>query len=193
VRGLPVRTGFEMRAPIQIEADPVDQEPDIAAAIRGLADTDLTRLRALGRLRARTLPGIDWSDLLHEAIVRALDGSRRWTPSIPLVAFLAGIMRSIGDDHRRRLAQERTWLSGAENNVIAGDLEEGIIAGQSLNAIFELFAADATIMRIIEGLAYGRSAREIRAQFQMSETEYDSGRKRLRRALLRLDPEGGRK
>ena len=57
--------------PIQIDPGEVEEQPDIAAAIRGLSDADLTRLRALAGLRARTLPGIDWSDLLNEAIVRA--------------------------------------------------------------------------------------------------------------------------
>lgn len=191
--GLFVRTGFEMRAPIRIEADPPDQEADIGAAIRDLSDSDLTRLRALGRLRARTLPGVEWSDLLHDAIVRALDGTRHWPSGVPIVAFLANIMRSIEYDHRRQAALEKAWRNEVGDNFMTADLEDGVIAAQSLGAIFEFFAADTTVARILEGLAHGRSAHEIRTQYQMSETEYDSGRKRLRRALLKLEPDGGRK
>ena len=42
------------------------------------------RLRAIARLRARSLPGgVSWSDLLHEAVVRALAGVRPWPPGVP--------------------------------------------------------------------------------------------------------------
>jgi hypothetical protein len=84
-----------MQRPIQIDAREVEEEPDITAAIRGLSDADLSRLRALAGLRARTLPGVDWSDLLNEAIVRAPDRTRRWPPTVPILAFLAGVMRSM--------------------------------------------------------------------------------------------------
>jgi DNA-directed RNA polymerase specialized sigma24 family protein len=151
--------------PTQIDAGEAEEEPDIAAAIRGLSDADLTRLRALAGLRARTLPGVDWSDLLNEAIVRALDGTRRWSPTVPILAFLAGIMRSIDHDHRRRLAQERTWRAQGGDDVITRDPDEAI----------------------------GRSAVEIRVLHQMSETEYDTARKRLRRALLKFESGGGRR
>jgi DNA-directed RNA polymerase specialized sigma24 family protein len=179
--------------PTQIDAGEAEEEPDIAAAIRGLSDADLTRLRALAGLRARTLPGVDWSDLLNEAIVRALDGTRRWSPTVPILAFLAGIMRSIDHDHRRRLAQERTWRAQGGDDVTTRDPDEAIAAAQALNIIYVWFASDLPVLRIIEGLACGRSAVEIRVLHQMSETEYDTARKRLRRALLKFESGGGRR
>ncbi len=165
-------------------------ERDVADAIRALSDADLVRLRALARLRARGLPGLDWPDLLNEAIARALDGSRRWPPDVSLLPFLAGIMRSIGHDHRRRLAQERAWRDGSV--PVAVDPEEAVAARQALNAIFALFRDDEVVLSIVRGLAHGRSAAEIRARHGLSDTAYASARKRLRRALLRLAPEGDR-
>src|SRR5262249_46044154 len=86
----------------------VDNTPvDVARAIRALSDTDLVRLKALAQLWVRGLPdGLTWSDLLNEAIARALDGSRRWPPGVPLLAFLSGVMRSICDDHWRRARRD---------------------------------------------------------------------------------------
>ena len=76
---------------------------DIACAIHSLSDADLVRLKALARLWARGLPGgLGWADVLHEAIARALEGSRKWPPDVPILAFLSGIMRSICDDQWRR-------------------------------------------------------------------------------------------
>lgn len=72
---------------------PVSPPRDVGAALATLSDDDLLRLRALARLRAHALPGgVAWSDLLHEAVLRALEGTRRWPPGVPLLAFLAGIM-----------------------------------------------------------------------------------------------------
>lgn len=80
---------------------------DVGAALEAMSDYDLLRLRALARLRARGLPGgVAWSDLLHEAVLRALEGTRRWPPGVPLLAFLAGIMRSLCDEQWRRRRRE---------------------------------------------------------------------------------------
>ncbi len=62
---------------------------DVGAALAALSEDDLLRLRAIARLRARSLPsGMSWSDLLHEAVLRALAGTRPWPPGVPLLAFL---------------------------------------------------------------------------------------------------------
>ena len=53
-------------------------QQDVGAALAALSGEDLLRLRAIARLRARSLPpgGLTWSDLLHEAVLRALAGDR---------------------------------------------------------------------------------------------------------------------
>ncbi|KMO34899.1 hypothetical protein VQ03_22820 [Methylobacterium tarhaniae] len=141
-------------------------------------------------MRARRLPGIEWPDILHEAIVRALDGTRRWPPGVPILVFLAGCMRSIEHDLRRRLAQERAWREQDPTDREGADPERAVAAAQALGAIVALFSGDETVLRIIEGMSYGCSAAEIRARHGLSRTDYDTARKRLRRALLRLDSEG---
>ena len=78
-------------------------ERDVGAALVALSEEDLLRLRAIAKLRARSLPdGMSWSDLLHEAVLRALTGARPWPPAVPLLAFLAGVMRSLCDEQWRR-------------------------------------------------------------------------------------------
>jgi len=39
--------------------------------------SDLVRLKRLAQFRARQLPGLEWEELLNEALLRAFDGSRR--------------------------------------------------------------------------------------------------------------------
>ena len=164
----------------------------VARAIAELSEGDLLRLKVLARLRARGLPGgIAWTDLLHETVVRALSGARRWPPDVPLMAFLAGIMRSVCSEHWRRAQRERQILVAAEagddmaDNSPAADPERLVAAAEALSAIYRRFAEDATVLKIMTGLAEGLSAREIRHRHGLTETEYDSARKRLRRAVLR--------
>ncbi len=166
----------------------------VSQALAGLSETDLLRLQAIARLRARGLPyGVDWSDLLHEAIVRALEGSRQWPPGVPLLAFLAGVMRSIGDEIWRRRRREAALVAlgeeaDAERRDVAcpaPDQERVLAAAEALSAVHRLFASDGVALRIIAGLANGLPAEEIRATHDLSPVEYDSARRRMRRVLLR--------
>lgn len=165
---------------------------DVARAIHSLTDADLVRLGALARLWARGLPGVlAWSDILHEAIARALDGTRRRPPGVPILAFLSGIMRSICVDQWRREQREALLLvrdGAADTNAAEDpgrDPERMLAAAQRLTAIHQMFARDPAALKIIAGLAEGLDANEICRRYDMSERDYDSTRKRMRRALLR--------
>src|SRR5687768_4070956 len=68
-----------------------------------VTEADLLRLKVIARLHARGLPPhVGWGDLLQEAFTRVLDGSRRQPEGVPMVAFLAGVMRSIKEQHWRQ-------------------------------------------------------------------------------------------
>ena len=179
---------FEQRA----LAEGADSAIAVSRALANLSDADLLRLQALARLRARSLPhGVSWSDLLHEAILRALDGTRQWPAGLPFIAFLAGVMRSLCNEMRRRHGREAALiLSG--NEVVwrevasfAPDQERAFVATEAIDAIHRLFAGDEIALRIIAGLENGQSAEEIRAMHDLSPVEYDSARRRMRRTLLR--------
>src|SRR5262249_12400462 len=167
---------------------------DVAAAIRALTDRDLLRLQALARLWTRGMPGsLGWADVMHEAITRALDGSRRWPAGISILAFLSGVMRSICDDHWRFEVREARVIVrnaaaaelGADDAGLANP-ERVVAAAQAIADIHRLFAGDDAALKIIAGLADGLSAAEICKTYGMSEREYDTTRKRMRRGLLRF-------
>jgi RNA polymerase sigma-70 factor (ECF subfamily) len=173
------------------EQEDEESAADMARAVAALSETDLLRLKAIARLRARDLPrDIGWADLLNEAVARSLGGSRQCPQGVSIVAFLAGIMRSIASEHWRRLRREAgIFALSGENGEgeadSAPDPERSLAALQALAALDQLFAADLHSSQILAGLAAGLSAREIRATYGLSELEYDSARKRMRRLLLR--------
>ncbi|GLR87628.1 RNA polymerase sigma factor [Bradyrhizobium iriomotense] len=176
--------------------DAVARAVDVASAIDALSDLELVRLKALARLGSRGLPGgLGWSDILHEAIARVLDGSRPWPPDVPILAFLSGVMRSICSDHWRRARLEQrllvsrddphqqSWLDDEADGV--PDPERVLAAAQALANVYRLFEADPSALKIIAGMADGLAAREICKVNGLSELDYETTRRRIRRALLR--------
>jgi DNA-directed RNA polymerase specialized sigma24 family protein len=180
------------------EMVPVHPPADRALALKLVTNCDLLRLKVIARLHGRSLPpDVSWADLLQEAFTRVLDGSRAIPAGVPPAAFLAGVMRSIKAEHwrRRRRANEQQPVLATEYQVVAADTAEAcdplpdperwLIAAQQLEAIGMLFEQDPVALRIIAGLGDGLTAEEIRRTLGMTKTDYDSARKRMRRALIR--------
>ena len=180
------------------ELVPVQPPAVQALALKLVSNCDLLRLKVIARLHGRSLPpDVSWADLLQEAFTRVLDGSRAIPAGVPAVAFLAGVMRSIKAEHwrRRRRANEQQPVLATEYQVVAAetaeacdtrpDPERWLIAAQQLQAIGLLFAPDPVALQIISGLGDGLTAEEIRQTLGMTKTDYDSARRRMRRALIR--------
>ena len=114
-----------------------------------------------------------------------------------MVAFVAGIMRSLKSEHWRRVLKrsgghEALRVDRIGNGFREVDLrdpapgpERSLSAQQELAAIERLFADDLIVLKIIASLGQGLSAEQIRATMGMSQTDYESARRRMRRTLLR--------
>jgi RNA polymerase sigma-70 factor (ECF subfamily) len=160
--------------------DTADSAAAVARAVAELSDADLMRLNALARLRARGLPdGILWSDLLHEALARALDGSRQWPADVPFLTFVSSVMRSLCDKIWRRHRREAAVIIRGKYDehesrtaVCTAAGQERILAAiPAISAIRRLFAGDQIATRIIAGMADGLSAEEIRRTNNISQLD----------------------
>ena len=171
---------------------------ETALALGLVGPADLLRLKTIARLHARGLPpDVSWEDLLQEALTRVLVGTRRQPVGVSMVAFLAGIMRSLKSEHWRRargrpgsrdaLALDRPCDDPREIELLdpSPDPERSLVARQELAAIQRLFEQDTVALQIIAGLGNGLSPEQIRAAYGITDTDYDSARKRMRRRLLR--------
>ena len=175
-----------LQRPAPWNPHPASAPRDLRAALAALPQDDLLRLRAIARLRARVLPsGVSWSDLLHEAVLRALSGTRPWPPGVPLVAFLAGVMRSLCDEQWRRRRLQDSLSPPPDSTSPADDPERAYAASQTLADIHRLFASDAAATKVITGLLGGMAPEEIRRHYGLTTVEYDTARRRMRRAMLR--------
>lgn len=166
-----------------------------ALALDLVSEMDLLRLKTLARWYARGLPpDVGWDDLLQEALTRVLTGARERPEDVPMVAFIAGIMRSLRAEHWRRFTKARPrevqlgqTAEGEAPEVLdpAPGPERTVSARQELAMIRQLFTGDVLALKIIGGLSDGRSAEQIRADHKISKVDYDSTRRRMRRTLLR--------
>jgi DNA-directed RNA polymerase specialized sigma24 family protein len=175
---------------------------ETALALNLLSEMELLRLKTIARLHARGLPpDVGWDDLLQEAVTRVLTGARPRPKDVPLVAFIAGIMRSLKSEHWRRVSNRSRRITGlrlsptraaprepASEAVLqdpAPDPERSLMAVQELAEIHQLFADDPVALQIIAGLGEGLTPEQIRGAGGLSKTDYDSARRRMRRGLLR--------
>ena len=169
-----------------------------ALALGLVTKLELLRLKTIARWHARALPpDVTWEDLLQEALTRILVGKRQVPEGVVAVAFVAGVMRSLRSEHWRRI--ERTLARGRRSGNSRSEVayhrmelvdpapgpERAVIAQQELAAIRHLFADDAVALTILHGLARGLTAEEIRVAAGLSDVDYASARKRIRRTLLR--------
>ena len=63
--------------------------------------------------------------------------------------------------------------------------DRAVMAQQELAEVRKLFSDNAAALSILDGLELGLTADEICHTFELSETDYASARKRMRRVLLR--------
>jgi DNA-directed RNA polymerase specialized sigma24 family protein len=86
------------------------------------------------------------SDLLHEAVLRAPTGARPCPPSVPLLAFLAGVMRSLcGGQWRHHRRQDYLLVSQSSAGEFGPTLTADAFGYHACNKIAEV--------QILEGAA----------------------------------------
>jgi DNA-directed RNA polymerase specialized sigma24 family protein len=166
-----------------------------AAALTRLSEADLLRLVQIARLLARGLADGDPQDLLNEAVLRVLEGSRRWRQDLPLVPFLAGIMRSLVEERWRRYRQDRLFRPLEDDTLDlvpsdCADPERELHARRYLARIDALFARDGEALAMVNKIALGMTPEQIRTALGLTPLAYATIRKRVRRALVRGFPEG---
>lgn len=149
-------------------------------------------MKRIAQLRARQLTGVEWNDLLHEAVLRALEGSRRWPEQVSVVVFLAGIMRSLADEYWRQHRVRAALYAMPASEVADGAAgpEREAIARNALTALDRLFRGDEDALKVITGLSHGLTAEEIQQGYGMDATRYATTRRRIRRAILTKFPDG---
>jgi hypothetical protein len=178
--------------------------------VEALSEADLVRLERIARYRVRGLgrraSGRNHEDLLNEAIADTLDPEkRRWNKNVSFVTHLIGAMRSIQSHWREQFAANeprleselvRTSEEGEQLSPLdlvgsdAPGAERIVEAKQQLEQIEKVVAADRIVWDILGGMRAEMSPHDIREALGLSQTEYETAMKRLRRHV-RPSAQGG--
>lgn len=174
-------------------------------ALSSLSNADLIRLGRIARWYARGR--IDPDDLLQQAFVAALDGSRKCPRDIRVMAFLAGTIRSLASCRYKSLARSpelhltATPDDDCDEIFVEIDMptdspnaDQQIVSEQETaairTAILSLFADDELAHVIVEGTMEGIDASELRELSGLDGTAYNSKRRLIRRRIDKAYPKG---
>jgi DNA-directed RNA polymerase specialized sigma24 family protein len=174
---------------------------EVKRAISVLTAADWLRLHKVARALCREA-AFEADDLLQEAFQRALDGTRQCTRTLDIVHFLAGVMRSIASDWRkarkRRPEMSLATETGSLQDVVLQVRDSAPVADEVLAvneeaarlkaAIFALFVDDCLAQRLLEGIMDGLAGAQLRSLTGLSETEFASKRRLIRRRIDKAHP-----
>jgi DNA-directed RNA polymerase specialized sigma24 family protein len=169
-------------------------EPHIAdlaeciAAIEALSDSDLQKLKNYARFMAYSAKGAfryaDAEDLLHESVVRTLDGRRKWkSQQVNFATHMRGCIQSIADEY----AQEARRYSDEE---LSSDAHASAIEPRVNYMIFiktrSRLHEDKIATAVFDSLLEGHSPAEVREILNMDDKVYNAARKRISRCMQRV-------
>lgn len=174
---------------------------EVRVVIEALPPAGWLRLNKIARTLGRHA-GIEPTDLLQEAFRRVLDGTRRCPREVDVQRFLAGVMRSIASDwsKARKRWQRLVLVAPAamlETVVLqARDLRRDPLdrliaeeeASRLIVALRGLFTDDAVALTLLEGMLEGLEGEALRALTGLSETEFASKRRLIRRRIDKAFP-----
>lgn len=184
---------------LQTKDDYLSDE-EVRTALEELTIADMIRLSMI--IKKFEGRGFSTDDLVQEALVRILDGTRKWKRGMQMFPFLYSTMSSIADSNFKRKSTEnaikfsKDQLTEDKISKIHGesspspeslmiDNEADEVNAQRLQELFDLFKDDKDATLILMGEADGLVPEEIRKIGNMDKTRYDSTRKRIRRTTDR--------
>lgn len=156
-------------------------------------------------------------ELFNETIMRAMraaegDKGRAWRKSVNFMAFLITCMRGIANDSAESFQQTRVKRieelateTNSGEEVLAGkghrhpshedvvieleEAQERVAKARADAAVIEnYFATDSQVSWLIMGYKDGLAPHEVREISEMTQTEYDTAKRRFRRGLDKLFP-----
>ncbi|TVM30542.1 RNA polymerase sigma factor [Oceanidesulfovibrio marinus] len=188
--------------------DPVEDalsKDEICSAIEGLSDEEWCRLNKGSSALAR-FSSLSPEDLIQEAIVRALDGRRKYKRDLQMIVFLMGIMKSIVSSEakaseRHKEISLQVYNPGTQEEYQAGIADERATPERETIARLDLakikseipflFVEDSEEVQLfVMGVVEGMTKEEVQRISGLYGNEYDSARRLFRRRIEKAFPGG---
>lgn len=125
--------------------------------------------------------GSEWQDLLQEAVLRTLDGTRKWPRDVPFRLFLMQTMRSIAHSWMKSGSSERSPLP--ENLSQGADFAQQVLIDSQLDEFRMQLGSDQDAIQVLNCLSKDMKGPEIMTQLGITEHQYRAAVRRIRRNL----------
>lgn len=165
---------------------------ELCAAIAGFTDLDWLRVKKAALHFAKRCR-CEWDDLQNEALVRSLEGRRNCPRNVPVTTFLGNVIRSIAsegnetDGHvhlSEELEAQQSTVSGLTDLTKSADSAASTMDAQKMMAeVISTFDGDETSTMLFEGTIDGIEGQELREFLGLSQKDFDSKRRFVRRRL----------
>lgn len=177
---------------------------EVEAIFQGFGPADWQRAETLASAAVQGLVGWSPRDLLHEALVGLLDGSRTCPVGVHPMVMLASVMRSIVSNARQRVAASPVDLGVRVGHVDGEYAEDTRPAAHGevlltpervaehrelLAAVEDLVKADDELQLLLMAWADGSRGDEAMQALGWDSKTHDAVRKRLTRRLAPLATE----
>jgi len=176
----------------------------------GEAAEAIARLDGKGKASLRKLARSYWKDrmsgpnaatepddLLQEAMVRTLQGTRRWRRSVTIMKHLIRTMESISwEAYRARSAQPHAWSEEAVEELNPGDRPDDssqstvvdvVLAREELAQIESRFENDQEALEVLRCRSIELSPSETCERLGIDRSRYNTVNKRIWRKLTNAD------
>lgn len=163
------------------ETAPVMSRSEVTAHVELLTPAQKTALVKFARLYARKT-AYEWEDLLQEALSRVLACDRSWRRDLPVVAFLAGVMRSIAWEWKRTKDSTVEEVDVGDEGAEAS----GVLARLDITRVLSLFDDDPVAKKMVTEMMLGTRAEELREVCGLTPIAYESIRRKIRRRIEKL-------
>ncbi|MFN9470994.1 hypothetical protein [Acidovorax sp.] len=176
---------------------------EVEAILSAFSPADWQRAQSIANLLNLGVTGWTPSDLLQEAMVNLLDGTRAWPREVHPLVVLKTVMRSIASNARKHnqaspidantivdpLATDEDGRTAVAHGRVDLTPEDQLSGKQQLVALYAKLGGDKDLEDLATAWSYGLRGNEARQELGWDVRKYDKERQRLQRRLNEFDPD----
>jgi RNA polymerase sigma-70 factor (ECF subfamily) len=170
---------------------------DVEASIRTFSVADWSRLHKVARAFAFN-SGWTFEDLLQEAILRTLQGTRNCPGDVDVMKHLIESMSSISDGEREKSRRQATHLLIAQPGFEDAEdppspewsAEDNLVYEGGKAEILAMFDDDPVARDLVEGILARFDTNQLKELTGLEGTAYNTKRTLVRRRLQKFSPRG---
>ncbi|WP_154073637.1 hypothetical protein [Bradyrhizobium erythrophlei] len=165
---------------------------ELRALIAAFTPLDWLRLRKAAMYFSKRCR-LEWGELQNEALVRSLEGRRKCPRNVAVTTFLGNAIRSIASEAdgtnghvhlSEKLEAQQSGPSGLTDLTKPADPAASTMDAQKMIAeAISAFDGDEKSEMLFEGTIDGIEGQELRELLQLSQKEFDTKRRFVRRRL----------